>query len=147
MHKGNACVKFNEGITNGAAWYVIDGGMQDWSYAYTSNMEVTIELGCDKYPKQTNLKSYWNDNKGALLAYITQVGVTYGEVRSTVVFVAVQVVHGIRGFAFDSKTKLALSGVAIHVHGIQHNVTTYRDGDFFRLLPAGVYDVTVERVG
>jgi hypothetical protein len=61
--------------------------------------------------------------------------------------VAVQVVHGIRGFAFDSKTKLALSGVVIHVHGVQHNVTTYRDGDFFRLLSPGVYDVTVERVG
>ena len=92
-------------------------------------MEVTIELGCDKYPDPANLQSYWNDNKGALLAYITQV------------------VHGIRGFAFDSKTRLALSGVVVHVHGIQHNVTTYRDGDFFRLLPPGAYDVTVERVG
>lgn len=74
MHKGNACVKFNDGITNGAAWYVIDGGMQDWSYAYTSDMEVTIELGCRKYPAESDLKSYWDDNKGALLAYITQVG-------------------------------------------------------------------------
>jgi hypothetical protein len=73
MYKGDACVKFNDGITNGAAWYVIDGGMQDWSYAYTSDMEVTIELGCNKYPDQTDLKSYWDDNKGALLAYITQV--------------------------------------------------------------------------
>ena len=60
MSKGNACVKFNKGITNGAAWYVIEGGMQDWTYAYTSDMEVTIE-------------SYWDDNKGALLAFMTQV--------------------------------------------------------------------------
>jgi carboxypeptidase E len=73
MHKGDACLKFNDGITNGAAWYVVDGGMQDWSYAYTSDMEVTIELGCNKYPDQDDLKSYWDDNKGALLAYITQV--------------------------------------------------------------------------
>jgi hypothetical protein len=73
MFKGDACIKFNDGITNGAAWYVIDGGMQDWSYAYTSDMEVTIELGCNKYPDQNDLKSYWDDNKGALLAYITQV--------------------------------------------------------------------------
>ncbi|CAF1279483.1 unnamed protein product, partial [Adineta ricciae] len=129
MHKGDACIKFNDGITNGAAWYVIDGGMQDWSYAYTSDMEVTIELGCVKYPKQTELKSYWDDNKGALLAYITQV------------------VHGIRGFVYDAKTKIPLSGVIIHVHDIQHNVTTYRDGDFFRLLTAGVYDITAERIG
>jgi len=40
-----------------------------------------------------------------------------------------------------------LSGVIIHVHGIQHNVTTYRDGDFFRLLTPGVYDITADRVG
>jgi len=74
MSKGDdACIKFNDGITNGAAWYVIDGGMQDWSYVYTSDMEVTIELGCNKYPDQNDLKSYWDDNKGALLAYITQV--------------------------------------------------------------------------
>jgi len=62
-------------------------------------------------------------------------------------FILIQVVHGIRGFAFDSKTKIPLSGVIIHVHGIQHNVTSYRDGDFFRLLIPGVYDITVERVG
>ena len=43
MHKGDACVKFNDGITNGASWYIVDGGMQDWSYAYTSDMEITIE--------------------------------------------------------------------------------------------------------
>lgn len=55
--------------------------------------------------------------------------------------------HGIRGFVFDAKTKMPLSGVVIHVHGIQHNVTTYRDGDFFRLLTPGVYDITAKRVG
>ena len=73
MHLGRACVKFNDGITNGAAWYVLNGGMQDWSYIYTSTMEVTIELGCIKYPEVSTLKSYWDDNKGALLAYMTQV--------------------------------------------------------------------------
>jgi len=73
MSKGDACVKFRDGITNGAAWYVIDGGMQDWSYVFTSNMEITIEVGCDKYPNENDLKNYWNDNKGALLAFITQV--------------------------------------------------------------------------
>jgi hypothetical protein len=73
MYKGDACVKFNDGITNGAAWYVIEGGMQDWSYVHTSDMEVTFEVGCIKYPNENDLESYWNDNKGALLAYITQV--------------------------------------------------------------------------
>ncbi|CAF5146191.1 unnamed protein product, partial [Rotaria magnacalcarata] len=97
--------------------------------AYTSDMQITIELGCNKYPDEANLKSYWDDNKGALLAYITQV------------------TRGIRGFVFDSKTKMPLSGVIIHVHGIQHNVTTSRDGDFFRILTPGIYDITVDRIG
>ena len=57
-----------------------------------------------------------------------------------------KVVHGIHGFAFDSETKTRLSGVVIHVHGIDHNVTSYHDGDFFRLLPPGVYNLTVERL-
>ncbi|CAF4324390.1 unnamed protein product, partial [Rotaria magnacalcarata] len=57
------------------------------------------------------------------------------------------VTRGIRGFVFDSKTKMPLSGVIIHVHGIQHNVTTSRDGDFFRILTPGIYDITVDRIG
>lgn len=42
---------------------------------------------------------------------------------------------------------MPLSGVTIHVHGIQHNVSSSSDGDFFRLLTPGIYDVTVERIG
>jgi hypothetical protein len=56
-------------------------------------------------------------------------------------------VHGIRGFVFDSKTNAPISGAIIHVRGIEHNVTTYRDGDFFRLLSPGLYDITVQRIG
>ncbi len=55
--------------------------------------------------------------------------------------------HGIRGFVFDSKTNAPISGAIIHVRGIEHNVTTYRDGDFFRLLSPGLYDITVQRIG
>jgi hypothetical protein len=73
MSKGEACIKFRDGITNGAAWYVIDGGMQDWSYVFTSDMEITVEIGCDKYPNENDLQNYWNENKGALLSFITQV--------------------------------------------------------------------------
>lgn len=73
MHLGNACVNFTNGITNGAAWYVVEGGMQDWSYVFTSDMEVTVEVGCVKYPPEEELKNFWDQNKGALLAFITQV--------------------------------------------------------------------------
>lgn len=58
-----------------------------------------------------------------------------------------KVVHGIRGFVFDLESDAALSGTVIHVHGIEHNVTTYQDGDFFRILTPGVYNITAERLG
>ena len=35
---------FEGGIVNGANWYEIDGGLQDWNYWNMSVFEVTIEL-------------------------------------------------------------------------------------------------------
>lgn len=49
------------------------GGMQDWNYLNTNCFEITIELGCTKYPLAKDLPSYWAANKFALLEYIGQV--------------------------------------------------------------------------
>jgi hypothetical protein len=47
--------------------------MQDWNYFYTSNFEITIEVGCNKFEDEKKLIDYWKDNKYALLSYIGQV--------------------------------------------------------------------------
>lgn len=64
--------------TNGAAWFVITGGMQDFDYRYFGTKHVTIELysgygyGTKKNP--IDLNEQWGYNRGAMLAYL-QVGV------------------------------------------------------------------------
>lgn len=49
------------------------GGMQDWNYFYTNDLELTIEQGCVKYPFGRDLVTYWNDNKYSYLAYMAEV--------------------------------------------------------------------------
>ena len=51
----------------------LSGGMQDWNYLNTNCFEVTIELGCVKFPKAKDLPGYWEQNRKAMLQFIHQV--------------------------------------------------------------------------
>lgn len=64
---------FPDGITNGAYWYRISGGMQDYNYRYTNCFETTIELSCIKNVDEKTLSSYWESNKNSLIQYMKQV--------------------------------------------------------------------------
>lgn len=64
---------FIDGITNGASWYSLSGGMQDYNYVHSNSFEVTLELGCERFPQTRELKKYWSDNKGALMNLAKQV--------------------------------------------------------------------------
>lgn len=44
--------------------------MQDFNYLATNAFEVTLELGCQKYPREKDLEKEWYRNREALLAYI-----------------------------------------------------------------------------
>ncbi|ESO98160.1 hypothetical protein LOTGIDRAFT_226642 [Lottia gigantea] len=130
MHIGHPCPGFSseyfkDGITNGAHWYSVSGGMQDWNYVHTNCFEITIELGCYKYPKATDLPAYWDANKFALLVYMGQVH------------------KGIRGFILDSKTGLGIANANISVKGINHVIRSAKDGDYWRLLVPGSHHITV----
>jgi carboxypeptidase E len=62
--------EFHDGITNGAKWYPVCGGMQDYNYLSSNCFEVTIELGCNKFPAGKQLAKLWKDNMNAFYEFI-----------------------------------------------------------------------------
>ena len=132
MHLGLPCPgeseTFQNGITNGAAWYSIDGGMQDYNYLNTNCFEITIEQGCQKYPEAYKLEGIWNANKDALLAFLWQVHL------------------GVKGFVTD-ESGVGIPNATISVLDRAHSVKTANSGDFWRLLVPGRYQVLVSASG
>jgi len=132
MHLNNKCandsISFKEGIVNGASWYNVIGGMQDFNYLNTNCFELTFELGCTKFPFEKDLRSYWQDNRESLLSYMEQVN------------------RGIKGFVFDDKGK-GLRNVEISVMGNEHSVKTASDGDYWRILTPGNYEILITAYG
>jgi len=61
--------RFPGGITNGARWYVLYGGMQDWNYAHTHDKEITIEVSMIKNPPASTLETYWQKNIKSLIKF------------------------------------------------------------------------------
>ncbi|XP_072163837.1 carboxypeptidase D-like [Diadema setosum] len=120
--------KFPDGITNGADWYLVYGGMQDWNYVNTNTMEITVEMSCVKFPPSSQLPGYWDDNKMSLLSFIHEAH------------------RGMKGFVFDGEGQ-GISHAQIMVEGIDHTVNTAKFGDYWRPLTPGIYTITVHAEG
>ncbi|KAL6059488.1 Carboxypeptidase N catalytic chain, variant 2 [Balamuthia mandrillaris] len=72
-HNMSQSENFPFGITNGADWYCLYGGMQDWNYVWHGDMEITVEIGVEKCPLDNELETLWDHNKPALLAYMERI--------------------------------------------------------------------------
>ena len=112
---------FPQGITNGVAWYLIYGGMQDWNYVWMGCNEVTIELDDDKWPPYSKIAGLWDDNRDSMLAYMEWCH------------------RGVRGLVTDGASGLPLEAT-VRVIGVDHDVFTDPDvGDYHRILLPGTY--------
>ena len=89
--------------------------------------EITLELGCCKYPPALYIMPYWYANRDALLKYIELVHTT-----------------GIRGFVVDEKGR-PLEGARIIIENRAKKIKTYQNGDYWRLLVPGNYTVRVAK--
>lgn len=47
--------------------------MNDFSYLHTNCFELSVFLGCDKYPHQSDLASEWEKNREAMIIFMEQV--------------------------------------------------------------------------
>jgi len=62
-----------DGVTNGAHWFSLNGGMQDFSYLVYGTVHITIEMKCEKFPSETTLATMIQQNRYSLFAYLTAV--------------------------------------------------------------------------
>ncbi|KJH42997.1 zinc carboxypeptidase [Dictyocaulus viviparus] len=144
---------FLNGITNGANWYIITfnyykpfypcismfiehkrilryhlaGGMQDWQYIHTNAFEITVEMGCFKFPTNDMLPKLWIEHQFSLLSYL-------------------EMAHkGVYGLITDFNGK-PVGNATVSVEQGKDVVTTSM-GEYWRILPPGKHQLTFEAVG
>ena len=120
---------FSNGITNGAQWYAISGGMQDWNYIWEGDFDITIEQSEVKWPNSSQLAGLWEDHREPMLAYLEKVH------------------DGVRGIVTNAETGEPMDAT-ISVQGIDHDITPDpENGDYYRLLTPGTYTITAQSFG
>lgn len=129
---GNYMTDMNNGITNGADWYVIEGSRQDYMNYYQQCRELTIECSLQKCPPAYELPDFWNYNYNSIFAYMNQC------------------INGIHGRIVDADTRNAIEAtITILDHDQEYSVVNsqFPYGDFHRPIKAGVYTMEIKSKG
>lgn len=116
------------GITNGAVWYIVHGGRQDYMNYYQHCREFTIELSNTKLLPANQLENHWTYNWRSLILYMKQAG------------------YGIHGIITSTVTEAPVAAkVFINGHDIDGSecYSSANNGDYHRLLKAGTYTLEI----
>lgn len=122
---------YASGITNGADWYVINGGRQDYVNYYLHGREVTLELSNIKRLESEYLEDHWNYNKWSMINLVTQAR------------------YGIHGNVTDQHGHPVRAQIWVLDHD---NDSSWIEsdpvsGNFYRYLKEGVYDLRISSEG
>ena len=117
--------EFAGGITNGADWYLVKGGMQDWSCFFYNDLQITLEVSHSKWPNYNDIPGFYKSNRDSMLNYMSNVhrgaGIKFkrSNVSGTVVIKQLSpATKDMGSFAFSSS-------------------------EFYKVLPEGQYSYTV----
>ena len=114
--------EFPRGIVNGYDWYEVNGGMQDWSYHWHRDLQVTVELSQPKWPRYQDVEGYYAEHKKPLLDYIRKI-------------------HQGLGVGLSAPTEKA----TIKLSGMGLSFEESFVGEYYRVLPQGTYQVQVTK--
>ncbi|PUZ62241.1 hypothetical protein GQ55_4G341000 [Panicum hallii var. hallii] len=123
--------EFEGGITNGALWYPIYGGMQDWNYIHGGCFELTLEISDTKWPKAAELSVIWEHNRMSMLNLLASL-----------------IKSGVHGRIFAADTGRPIPG-SVTIKGIDSKVRASRTfGDYHRIIvPGEKYEVMASMEG
>lgn len=123
---------FSDGVTNGADWYKVVGGMQDWSYVWHNDLQVTIELSNQKWPRYSEIPAFYQDNKESMFVFAQRIHQGAG--------------FKIPGFSGEGRVELSvLDGSGRRAKSL--GTYGFHGGEFYKVLPIGSYKFEVEAGG
>ena len=122
---------FDDGITNGYAWYSVAGGRQDYMNFFHHCREFTLELSSTKLLSSDLLPDYYDYNYQSLINYAKEAN------------------FGIQGIVSNSNGDPLDAEIRIIGHDMDNSyvVTDPDMGDYYRPIEAGTYDVEVSSFG
>ena len=121
---------FLHGICVGADWYIVRGGIQDWTYHWMGGREIVVEMNEVKFPPESQLPTLWEETRASLLKFL-EIGLK----------------EGVRGYVRDGAGNPLAATILIGGRSQYNNHPLYlytdpQVGDYYCFLRAGSYNLT-----